>query len=388
MSFKIPWSIRSVLLNEQEIKTINAFLRSTEALTQGAYKNSFENKLKKYLDVEKGDIFAVNSGTSALELTAELLDIKEGDEVILPSHTFCATAIPFLRRGAKLVWGDINPETLVLDYEDVKKKITNKTKAIILVHLYGIPCDIDKFREFDIPLVEDAAQSFGAKYNNKKAGVLCDFGVFSFHAQKNLTTLGQGGALYVRDEELAKKVSPLRMFGNKPFENQDKYWEPAMTNVTDVSNDLPYKYNMSEIQALVGTLLLDRIDELNSNRESMFWSFKEALSNYPEIVFQKIPFNTTSSYHLMPVRCLKDRDVMISRLIETYGIQMNVQYYPLNRYELFQKRGYGEANCSNTDLFFDNMMSFPFHEWMSAKDFDYMINATKETLDYTRTHQT
>ncbi len=90
----------------------------------------------------------------------------------------------------------------------------------------------------------------------------------------------------------------------------------------------------------------------------------------------------------MPVRCLKDRDVMISRLIETYGIQMNVQYYPLNRYELFQKRGYGEANCSNTDLFFDNMMSFPFHEWMSAKDFDYMINATKETLDYTRTHQT
>jgi len=321
-----------------------------------------------------------------------LSHLQEGDEVIVPAHTFTATALPFLRRKGKLIWADIDPETWVVDWSDVKKKITTKTKVIIMVHLYGLPADVDSFIQVckgqNITLVEDAAQSFGANYKGKKAGVLADFGAFSFHGQKNMTTFGEGGAIYVKDPELAEKVPPLRSFGAMPFSPQEVYWKPAMGNVTSVIDwELPYKYTISELDCAIGTKLLERVDQLNQMRKKRYWEFREALSDFPELVFQKIPPTCEPSYHLLPAKyegqrhgIRAGRDNLIQSLAFQYGIQAIVQYYPLFRYDLYKQWGYGHANCPNSEGFFDNMVSFPFHVWMKDSDFNYMIESTKTSL--------
>ena len=396
MEWKIPWSGRSHDFTNEEIEFIVEVIKSADPLTQGKYLKLFEEKLANYLGVNTDNIYAVNSATSALELIATLLNLQEGDEVIIPAHTFCASAIPFLRRGAKIIWADIDPDTWVIGYEDVLEKITPRTKAIVLVHLYGVPADIDKFLElkhqYNFFLVEDAAQAFGAMYKGKKVGVLTDFGAYSFHAQKNLTTFGEGGAIYVKDKELAEKIPPLRSFGFVQFKDKEFYWKPAMINVDSVIDwELPFKFTISEIQCAIGYKLLDRIDELNKKREERYWYFRNELSKYEELKFQKISEGITPSYHLLPAKyegekygIKANRDDFIKLCAFKYKIQVIVQYYPLYRYDLFKKWGAGTAQCPNTDEFFDNMVSFPFHVWMSDNDFEYMVESVKKVLDELR----
>ena len=144
---QIPWSGKSYNLLKKEKNYLFKFISNTDTLTGGSELEMFESSLKKFLGVQ--NIFCVNSAASALELIATFLNIKKGDEIIIPAHTYCATAIPFARRGAKIIWADIDFNTRVIDYLDVKKKITKKTKAIILVHLYGYIVDVNKFKKIN-----------------------------------------------------------------------------------------------------------------------------------------------------------------------------------------------------------------------------------------------
>ncbi len=390
--WKIPWSGRAHDYTDEEIQFVIDVMRSADPLTQGKYLKQFEQHLSSYLGVSNNSIFAVNSATSGLELIAALTHLEEGDEVIIPAHTFTASALPFLRRKAKIVWADIDPETWVIDVNDVKNKISGKTKAIVLVHLYGLPADISSFLELNktdrIVLVEDTAQAFGAEYKGKRAGILCDFGAFSFHGQKNMTTFGEGGAIYVKDPRSAEKVPLLRSFGARPFENQKYYWKPAMGNVTSVLDwELPHKFTIPEVACAIGIKLLERVDELNTQRKNRYWQFRDALKEYPELKFQKVSNDVEPSYHLVPAKyeaakykIKANRDAFIKALAFDYGIQAIVQYYPLYRYDLYKQWECGAADCPNTDNFFDNMISFPFHVWMSDTDFEYMINSTKAAL--------
>lgn len=390
--WKIKWSGRAHDYTDEEIEFITNVIKEGDPLTQGKYLRLFEQKLAGYLGVDEGKVFALNSATSALEVTACLLHIEDGDEIIVPAHTFCASAIPFLRRKAKLVWADIDPETWVISLDDVRKKVTPRTKAIILVHLYGGVADVDAFLSFaserNITVIEDMAQAFGARYKGKRAGTLGDFGVFSFHAQKNMTTLGEGGAIYARDEKSAQKIQGLRSFGFTPFKDKEFYWKPAMTNVDSIVEwELPYKFTIPEVNCAAGIKLLDRIDDLNEQRKKRYWHFRESLASFPELVFQKIQEGAEASYHLLPAKyegakhnIRANRDDVLKLLSSKYGIQAIVQYYPLYRYDLFKKWGCGEAQCPATDDFFDNMLSFPFHVWMSGDDFQYMIDFTVNAL--------
>jgi dTDP-4-amino-4,6-dideoxygalactose transaminase len=391
-TWKIPWSGRSHDYTEEEIQFVNEVIRTADPMTQGKYLKQFEQNLTSYLNIPANHIFAVNSATSALELIATLAHLQEGDEVVLPAHTFTASALPFLRRKGKLIWADIDPETWVIDWSDVQQKITSRTKVIVMVHLYGLPADVGAFNQGcegkDIILVEDAAQSFGASYKDNKAGTLADFGAFSFHGQKNLTTFGEGGAIYVKDHKLAEKIPSLRSFGAKPFANQEFYWKPAMSNVTSVIDwELPYKFTMGEIDCAIGFKLLERVDKLNLMRKKRYWQFREALFGFPELAFQKVSPACEPSYHLVPAKydakrhgIRASRDDLISTLAFQYGIQAIVQYCPLYRYELYQQWGAGQANCPATEDVFDNMVSFPFHVWMSDEDFQYMIDSTIKAL--------
>ena len=385
--FRIPWSGRSHDYTEDEIQFIADVIRTADPLTEGKYRDLFEQKLTKYFDVPEGHIFTVDHGTSALELIAGLCHIEHGDEVIIPAHTFTSSAVPFLRRGAKIVWADIDRDTWTIDDWDVAGKFTKKTKAIELVHLYGLPADIDNFRSFGVTLIEDAAQALGANYKGVRAGVQTDFGAFSFHGQKNMSTFGEGGAIYVRDPIVAAKIPALRDCGIQPYGNKD-YWIPAMVNVTSVdSYELPHMFILPEVPCAIGSKLIERLDDMNDVRGSRYWEFRTEMEGFPELRFQSVPSHCTPSYHLMPAiyeGTKSHRNDVIRMLSEQYGIKAIVQYNPLYRYGLYKDWGCGKSHCPNTDYFFDNMISFPNHVCMSENDFEYMIDSTKKVLEALR----
>jgi perosamine synthetase len=391
MKEKIPWSGRAIDYSNEELDKILEIARTADPLTQGPYLTRFEEKAAKYYDYAVNHCFAVTNGASALELCAILCRLQKGDEVIIPGHTYCASAIPFGRQGAVLKWADLNPDDFLMDVDSIRPLITPKTKVIMAVHLYGKPCELDEIitlcKENNIILVEDCAQANGAEYKGKKVGTFGDFGMFSFHGQKNMTTFGEGGLLLVKDDETAKKVPGLRHNGHCSFEEpQSDYWIPAMINVdADIEGVWPYNFSLTEIQAAVGEMLYDRLDELNKKRHKMATKFRHELSKFPELQFQSLSDHISHVYHLLPARYQgsayqKTNHDLIRMLYNDFGIKTVVQNNPLYRYPLFKKMGFGEANCPNTDAFFDNMISFPMHHWMSDEDFLYLIQSVKQAL--------
>ncbi|MCR9140713.1 MAG: DegT/DnrJ/EryC1/StrS family aminotransferase [bacterium] len=385
---RIGWSGKSFNYTQAELDVIVQTASSADPLTKGGHLKAFEEKFGAYIG--GGPAFGVTSGAAALELIALLSGVKAGDEVILPAHTYCASGIPFGRAGAKLVWADIDPEALVMDPAHVEKLITPNTKLILAVHLYGRPCDMERLRQIadkhNIILAEDCAQALGAKFKGKRVGSLGDFAAFSFHAQKNMTLMGEGGAIVVNHEESVKQVFGMRHNGHRPWpEGREHYWEPAMVNVDEYLPGVwPYNFPLTEVQAALGVKVLDRLDQLNAERTARGRQFIKAMADFDELKFQSEPADGDHVFHLLPARVTlksgKHRNELIQMLHQQYGIKTIIQYYPLYRYDLFKKMGFGAADCPETDEFYDNMISFPFHHWMSDEDFQYMIDSTKAAL--------
>jgi dTDP-4-amino-4,6-dideoxygalactose transaminase len=339
-----------------------------------------------------GDAVSVNSCSSALELAAILSELKPGNEVILPAHTFVASAVPFGKTGATLCWADIHPETRVISAETIKPLITRNTRAIVVVHLYGMPADMDPIlalaQEHGIIVIEDCAQAPGARYRGRHVGTLGDYGCFSFHGQKNITTLGEGGMLAVKDPAMGRGARRMRWMGIWPFETpREKDWVPAGVNlVQPVPGRWPGNYCMPEAFAAVGTELLKRLDAVNQQRREQSRRFIDALSDYPELSFQRVPTYCEHVYHLLSARYDgqaygKTRDDLMLTLRNKYNLKCIVQYWPLNRSELFRTFGFADAHVPETDRFFDNMISFPWWSNMENHLIDDMADRTRSALD-------
>lgn len=389
MSYKIPFSGRAHSYTKKEKDIIINTIDNAISLTQGIYQKKFQEKFASYIGSDFA--FAVNNATAALELSAQLCQFKDGDEFICPSHTFTASAYPFIKKGAKPVWADIDKNIKVVTLETIKKCVSLKTKAIVVVHLYGfiIPeiVKIAKFaKENNILLIEDVAQAMGTEIDGKKAGTFGDFGIFSFHSHKNITTLGEGGMLIVKDKKYANIIPMLRHNGHCSWDfERENYWIPAMGNVDlPILNGeylMPNNYCLGEVECALGTELLNRIDEINKQKRIRAIKFIELLEEYTTLVFHK-ENSIKHNYHLLVAYVKnKKRDVFIQKMSEDKSIQCVVQYYPLHRYDFYKKLGYDKAKCPNTDDFFDNMVSFPFHHMMSNEDFNYMLKSTIEVLE-------
>jgi perosamine synthetase len=386
MHFKIPFSGRAHSYTEDEVKTVVEVMQTATSLTQGQYQEKFEQKFCEYTGAKQA--FAVNNATAALELTAQICQFKLEDEIIIPAHTFTATAYPFLKKGAKIVWADIDMKTRVITAQTIEQCITVKTKAVVVVHLYGYCADMPAIMELaekhDLLVVEDAAQALGSKVNNQIAGTFGDFGVFSFHSHKNITTLGEGGMLVVKDQQMAEIIPMLRHNGHCGFNfEREQYWSPAMGNV-----DLPElngrpiwpsNYCLGEVECALGVKLLDRIDQINKEKRERAMHFIDAMADFPELEFHRED-SERHNYHLLAARISNGkRDAFMSKMARA-GVQCVVQYYPLNRYDFYKKAGFGEANCPNIDFFFDNMVSFPFHHMMSDETFADLVAITKRVI--------
>jgi dTDP-4-amino-4,6-dideoxygalactose transaminase len=383
---KVPWSGRGLIYTEDEIATVVDAMRTADPMTQGRYQAAFETKFATFTGAAYA--FAVSSCTAALELAALLCRLRPGDEVIVPAHTFAATAIPFARTGARLVWADIDPDTRLVTAETIGPKISDRTRAIVVVHLYGLMCDMDPIvalaEEHELLVVEDAAQAAGAEYKGRPAGSLGDFGCFSFHTHKNISTLGEGGVLTVKSDAHARLVPGLRHNGMRPYEGErPHYWIPAMTDVDfDVVGLWPYNFCIGEIQCALADKLLDRLGRINAERGVRARRFMAAFEDFPELVFQSQPEGCGHAHHLMATRYDGgSRDDLMTSLVDTHGIKVVVQYCPLYRYPMFSKAGMGDADCPETDRLYDHMVSFPFQHWMPDDQFDYMIEATRAALN-------
>ena len=393
-NLKIDWSGRSHKFTKKDVKYLSNIIQNADPLTQGKYLREFETKTSKYLGVNSKNLYAVSSAAAALEIISTLLQLKKGDEVIIPAHTYCASAIPFARRNAKIIWSDIDFKTRVSDINDIKKKITRKTKAIVIVHLYGYHCDFRKIINFckrkNIKIIEDCAQAFGSGLGKKKSGTFGDFACYSFHSQKNITTLGEGGMIYVKDKKLASKIPGLRHNGHCEFKFKRKnYWIPAMGNLDmDLKSQWPFKFTLSEIQCGAGIVMLSKLDKLNKIRIYRAKKFIRELSSFEELSFNANFKNNRHTYHLLsayyqPKKKI-NRNNLIKILYHKYKIKCAIQYYPLYRYSLFKKMGVKQNKCKNTDKFYDNMISFPFHVWMTDSQFKYLIRSVKSSLSFLR----
>ena len=393
MDIKVNFSGRALQYTEEEIAAVVDAMRHGETLTQGRYLQAFEKKFARYQGLPEGCCFAVMNGVSALELSAQLCMFKPGDEVIVPSHTFTASAYPYAKKGAKLVWADIDLTTRVVTADTIKAVLTPNTRAVVVVHLYGYVADMPAIMELarsrGILVIEDAAQSIGADIGGVRSGSFGDMAIFSFHSHKNLTTLGEGGMLVVRDEKLAKLVPMLRHNGHcaYPGERRD-YWLPAMGNVDMpmLAGQIvwPNNYCIGEIECALGAVMLDRIDRINAEKRTRALRFIDALAGCPELEFHRVD-TTRHNYHLLAARMTNGgRNAFIRAMYNKHGVKCVVQYLPLNRYDFYVRLGLGQAACPNADAFYDNMVSFPFQHWLTEEEFDHMLAAAKNVLTASR----
>lgn len=392
-NFILPWSCRGINYTDEDIEAVVDVMRNADPQTQGEHLIEFEKIFSEYHSGVPS--FATSSGAGALEISADLINILPGDEIIIPAHTYVASAIPYARRGAKLVWADIDIGSTVVTVETISEKITSKTKAIIVVHLYGLCAEMEEImvlaQKHNILVIEDCAQALGSSYKNKKCGTFGHISIFSFHAAKNITTLGEGGMIVTTVPEFAEKIPGLRHNGHRSFSSSRKYyWQPAMVDVDfDIESVWPHNFSIGEAQCALGVSLMKRLDEINERRFYLARKIIDSLSDCTELKFQTIIEESTHVYSNLCAMYSSsnenvDKNALIQLLSEKYKIQPAVQNNPLYRYPIMIRAGFGGSLCPNSDAFFDNMLSLPFFEWYTEEQVEYLIKSTRSAVERLR----
>jgi dTDP-4-amino-4,6-dideoxygalactose transaminase len=387
--FKVNFPARIRPHLEEEIKTVIDVMRNEEVQTQGHYLRQFETDFKAYSGAEHA--FAVDNCTNALRLAAMLCRLGPGDEVIVQAYTFCATAIPFGETGAQIVWADIDPETWTVDPRDIEKKITGRTKAIVVVHILGMPVDMPAILEIaqkhGLRVVEDCAQAPGAAIDGKQVGTFGDFGCFSFHGAKNMTTLGEGGMLTVRSVEDAALLPGLRHNGCRAYPaSRERYWVPAMSDVDiDMEGVWPQNFSIGEAQCALGSIELKTIDDTNEALIAQAMKLRSALADVPELTFSVIPEGYRHVHHTFVIHFDgsafgASRDDLLDILVNEYRIRAIVQYYPLYRYPLFQKLGAGDQECPVLETWWDDSFSLPWWSGIPDDTMAYVVSSVKAAI--------
>jgi dTDP-4-amino-4,6-dideoxygalactose transaminase len=250
-----------------------------------------------------------------------------------------------------------------------------------------MPAIMDIARKHGLRVIEDCAQAPGASINGKQVGSFGDFGCFSFHSAKNMTTLGEGGMLAVRSDEEAALVSGLRNNGITPFPpDRERYWLPAMTNVdADIIGVWPKNYSIGEAQCALGSVELKTLDQTNDTLIAQAMKLRSALADVPELSFARIPEGYRHVFHQFVMhfdgsKLGKNRDDLIDFLVNEARIRAIVQYYPLYRYPLFQKLGAGEHNCPVLESWWDNSFSFPWWRGIPDDTLDYLASSVREGI--------
>lgn len=369
--FNIPPTIGS------EIDYIKEALDNKKLCGDGPFTYKCHSWFRDKLNVHSA--LLTTSCTSALEMSAVLLDLKPGDEVIMPSFTFVSTALAFVMHGANIVFVDIDPKTMNIDPELIAEAITEKTKAIVPVHYAGVGCDMDSILELadnhSIPVIEDAAQGMMSKYKGKPLGTLGDMGCYSFHETKNYTC-GEGGLILLNNRDYIKRAEILREKGT----NRSNFLRGVIDKYTWV--DKGSSWLPSELNAAYLLCQLHNADKINNDRLNSWDLYHKSLTNLEEdghIELPYIPQECEHNAHMFYIKAkdLEERTALIS-FLKDRNVQAVFHYIPLHSSEGGLKYGRFHGTDKYTTTESHRLLRLPMYYGLKNQDIDYICRCIKE----------
>ena len=368
---KIPFHKPHITQNE-----IDSVVETMQSgwLTMGPKTIEFENVFRAYIDSQFA--ISVNSATAALHLALNAVGVGNGDEVIIPTNTFIATAEAVVYSGAKPVLCDVEANYHNIDVTLIEQLITPRTKAIIPVHFGGNPCDMDGIKKianhFNLKIIEDAAHALPSSYKNKKIGTLSNAVCFSFYATKTLTT-GDGGMVTTNNSKIAKKIKIQRLHGisgdawKRYGQNNDWYYEVV---------DLGYKYNTTDIQASIGIIQLEKLEWMRDERKKIAEKYKNAFAG--KLNFINENNQNKSSWHLFVIK-IGNRDELHQKLKEK-GISTSVHFIPIHKHPYYKKSfSFSDEDYPVANFVFEQSLSLPIYPGLTENEVEYII---KNILEY------
>lgn len=361
----MPIPIAKPVIGEEEIRAVTEVLRSGK-LVQGEKVEQFEKGFSSYVGTKFA--MAVSSGTAALQIGLQSMGIRKGDEVIVPPFTFAATANAVIHCGATPVFADIDSRTFNIDPEKIQEKITDKTRAVICVHLYGQACEMGSLtnicKSANADLVEDAAQAVGAEYKGRKVGTFGRISAFSFYATKNLTT-GEGGMILTGQKDIAEKVKMIRNQGQS-----EQYKHEIIS----------YNFRMTDIQAAIGIEQLKKISDLNKKRIENASFLSDSLSSVKGIETPFVPGHVKHVFHQYTIKVPKGRDKLLNYLnVHEIGARV---YYPEPVYlqPPYLKMGFRKGLCPVTEEVCRQVLSLPVHPLLTQEELETVADAVRNGM--------
>ncbi len=350
-------------ISDKELQYITDAVKSSWISSNGKYLDAFEKKFAEYIGVKYA--VAVSNGTVALHLALLALGIGPGDEVIVPNLTYIATANAVKYVGASPAFADSDINTWNISIESIKRLITRRTKAIIPVHLYGNPCDMDGILELaneqNLFVIEDAAEAIGSKYNKKHVGSFGHISTFSLYGNKTITT-GEGGVVVTNDVELYDKLKLLKGQGMNP---KKRYW-------FDV---IGYNYRMTNMQAAIGCAQLERVNELVDKKIKNAKIYNKYFSTCNDIILPMDTTNSLNSYWMYTIvlesYAQEERDYLMKRLLEK-NIETRPVFYLTTEMPMYTKHRQDE--CRNATLIANGGINLPSSTLLNVKEIDYICS--------------
>ncbi len=368
----IPYGKQTI--DQDDIQAVVDVLQS-DFLTTGPKIAEFEQTVADYVGAKYA--VAISNGTSALHAACFAAGIGPGDEVITTPLTFAASANCVLYCGGTPVFADVDPKTYNIDPEDIRRKITDRTKAIIAVHLAGQPCDMDAIhsiaREHGLIVIEDGAHALGSVYKGKKVGSLSDMTTFSFHPVKPITT-GEGGMIVTDNEEFYKKMALFRSHGitrdDSMMTRNDGPWFYQQF-------DLGYNYRITDIQCALGCSQMKKLDRFLARRKEIVARYNEAFADCDNIITPYQLSDTESGWHLYIVQVKNCDRRQVFEAMREKGIGVNVHYIPVYMHPYYQEHGYENVHCANAEEIYSHIISLPLYPGLTSEQQDYVIDTLK-----------
>ena len=373
-------------IGNEEIKSVTNVMKS-KWIGSGPVTEAFENNFKKYKESKYA--LSVNSCTAALHLSLIYCGIKYNDEIITTPMTFASTINSIVLSGAKPILADIDSNNFNIDPKEIEKKITKKTKALLIVHLAGLPCDMTSImkivKKYKLKLIEDCAHAIESKYYNKHVGNFGDTGCFSFYTTKNITT-GEGGMVICNKNDIYKKIRVARLHGLSK-DAWKRYLPESVKNLTKFQHydvtEIGFKYNMIDINAAMGIVQLKKIENSWKKRKKFFEIYRKKLSNLP-VTFQEFKEkNIKHAYHLFLLvidknNTKKNRDDLIL-FLKKCNIGCGVNYKTVTDMSVFKKKfGWNNDTCKNSKYLGDNTLSLPLYPDLKIKDINYICEKVQK----------
>ncbi len=376
----IPYGRQTI--DEDDIKAVVDVLRS-DWLTTGPKVAEFEQAVADYVGAKYA--VAVSSGTAALHAAMYAIGIGPGDEVIVPPVTFAASANCIVYQSGKPIFSDVEPDTLLLDPEQIETKITSKTKAIIAVDYAGQPCDYDFLRKIadknNLILVADACHALGAEYKGKRVGTLADLNIFSFHPVKHITT-GEGGMITTDNADYANRMKIFRNHGITTDHHQREQQGSWFYEMVDIG----YNYRMTDFQCALGISQLQKLPKFLERRRMIAARYDEAFASMPEIAPLAVLHDVSHAYHLYVAKinfeAIKINRTKLFLALRENGIGVNVHYIPVHLHPFYRNKFNAEPGlCPVAETAYEQIISLPMFPGMTDHDVERVITSVIESIN-------